>query len=178
MGKVVLYIAMSLDGFIADRAGGVDWLAGQDMGGGDSEKYDSYGEFIQGVDTVLMGWRTYRQVREELAPGDWPYQGLRCYVFTHHEAAEEENICFVQGELAELVRRLQGEPGGDIWLCGGADIARQAMAADLVDRWHIAVIPVILGGGVRLFGEMSERELRLLRTVEYNGIVELVYERR
>ena len=79
MRKVVLFIAMSLDGFIADRRGGVDWLSGQ----GSGASFDAYGAFIQNVDTVLMGWNTYHQIITELAPGEWPYTGLACYVFTH-----------------------------------------------------------------------------------------------
>ena len=65
MRKVILYIAMSLDGFIADRDGKVDWLAGQDA---IVESADSFPEFVKGVDTVIMGWRTYHQIVTELSP--------------------------------------------------------------------------------------------------------------
>ena len=61
MRKIVLFIAMSLDGYIADIDGKVDWLAGQDN---DVESDDSYTDFVKTVDTVIMGWTTYRQIME------------------------------------------------------------------------------------------------------------------
>ena len=67
MREVVLYLAVSLDGYLADRAGGVGWLSGPD--GAWEGVENSYPEFLRGVDTVVMGWNTYRQVAEELAPG-------------------------------------------------------------------------------------------------------------
>ncbi len=92
MRKVVLFIAMSLDGFIADRRGGVDWLSGQ----GSGASFDAYGAFIQNVDTVLMGWNTYHQIITELAPGEWPYTGLACYVFTHRVQPASSGVLFIQ----------------------------------------------------------------------------------
>ena len=83
MRKAVLYIALSLDGFIADSAGGVGWLHGHDP----ALEEGSYGEFAATVDTVIMGRRTYDQVRGELSPGAWPYEGMDCYVLTHRPAA-------------------------------------------------------------------------------------------
>ena len=80
MRDVVLFIAMSLDGYIADKNGGVGWLSGQ---GDADEPMDSYGTFIKDVDTVVMGWNTYHQVVTELSPGQWVYEGLKTYVITH-----------------------------------------------------------------------------------------------
>lgn len=82
MRNVILFIAMSLDGYLADRRGGVDWLRGQDPG---AEDPDSYAPFSQRVDTVLMGWNTYHQIITELSPGTWVYSGMTSYVFTHRE---------------------------------------------------------------------------------------------
>ena len=65
MRKVTLFIAMSLDGYIADRNGSVDWLAGQEP---DYDDMESYHEFIKDIDTVVMGWNTYHQVATELSP--------------------------------------------------------------------------------------------------------------
>lgn len=72
MRNVVLFIAMSLDGFIAAPDGGVDWLTGQDSA---AETADSYGAFVPTIDTVLMGWNTYHQVVTELSPGSGPTKG-------------------------------------------------------------------------------------------------------
>ena len=177
MRKIVLFIAMSLDGCIADRSGGVDWLTGQ----GEGETFDAYGAFIREVDTVLMGWNTYRQVTEELSPGSWPYEGLTCFVFTHRQPPAERpaGVTFTAEAPCALVRRLRTQPGGVIWVCGGADLARQLMAEDMIDRYYLSVIPTLLGGGIRLFGVSDrERKLRLIETRSYDGIVDLVYERR
>lgn len=179
MRKVTLFIAMSLDGYIADEKGGVDWLKGQEEHGGD---LDTYSDFIRGIDTVVMGWNTYRQIAEELSPDEWIYPQQTSFVITHREISSTEQICFTSESPCDLVKRLRGEEGRGIWICGGAGIARQLMEADLIDVWHISVIPTLLGGGIRLFGEpdgeKKEKKLRLVRTQSYNGITDLVYERR
>ena len=78
-----------------------------------------------------------------------------------------------------MVKKLKNQDGKDIWICGGASLARQLMRADLIDRYYISVIPTILGKGIRLFEEMEkERQLTLIGTRNYNGIVELIYEKR
>ncbi len=78
MRKIVLFIAMSLDGYIADINGKVDWLAGQDS---DVENDDSYADFVKNIDTVIMGWTTYHQIVTELSPGQWVYDNLQSYVY-------------------------------------------------------------------------------------------------
>lgn len=177
MRKVILFIAMSLDGCIADPVGGVSWLAGQDA---DAEVPDTYSDFIRGVDTVVMGHTTYRQIVDELSPNEWPYRGLTSYIITHHPAASSDNgIRFVCEPPAALVRRLRGQEGKDIWICGGASIVHALRQEDLIDRYHITLIPTLLGGGLPLFAPTGrEQPLRLVRTQSYNGMTELVYERR
>lgn len=175
MKKVTLFIAMSLDGFIADIHGGVDWLHGQDdtdIGG------DSYSEFIQTVDTVVMGWNTYHQIVTELSPDEWVYQGLQSYVITHRTCEDQEGIVFSCKDPAELIRELKTGSGKDIWICGGANVIGQLLDQDLIDQFHISVIPTILGSGIRLFHSAKERRLTLLHTKTYNGITDLVYTRR
>lgn len=176
MRKVILYIAMSLDGYIADRKGNVDWLAGQDDAG---EQIDTYGAFINEVDTVVMGWNTYRQITTELSPEEWPYQGLTTYVITHRRQPSSADIRFVQEEPCSLVRRLREEQGRAIWICGGSRIIQPLVREDLLDVYHISVIPTILGAGLPLFAEISQKiKLKLRSTQVYNGIVESVYVRR
>ena len=176
MRKAVLYIAMSLDGYIADENGGVDWLAGQDPG---SPAEDSYARFIQGVDTVIMGWNTYRQVTAELSPGHWPYEKLQAYVLTHRQCPNRGGITFLSQEPGLLVRKLKEAPGKDIWICGGAALVRQVMDKGQIDRYHISIIPILLGKGLRLFDSREdETRLRLLEAGQNNGILELIYEKR
>lgn len=175
MRNVTLFIAMSLDGYIADENGGVAWLAGQEP---DAEMPDTYSEFVQGVDTVLMGWNTYHQVVAELSPDAWPYEELMTYVLTHRTCDAREGVCFTSEDPASLVRSLRAESGKGIWVCGGANLLRQLMCEDLIDAYYITVVPTLLGGGIRLFGEVpGERRLRLVKTQSYNGMVDMVYER-
>lgn len=176
MRKTVLYIAMSLDGYIADKDGGVGWLAGQDDG---EDAGNSYAEFTKKVDTVVMGWNTYHQITTELSPGDWVYKEFTSYIFTHHEPDSTEEIRFVKESPCDLIRYLKQQEGKDIWICGGADIVRQLMKEEMIDRYHISIIPVILGDGIRLFGTMKkDAKLRLVKAECYNGITELIYEKR
>lgn len=176
MRKISLFIAMSLDGYIADSKGGVDWLNGQ---GNDEEDIDTYSEFIKTIDTIVMGWNTYHQIVTDLSPNEWVYNGATTYVITHKEHISSEKIRFVNINPVELVKRLKGEDGKDVWICGGADLVQQFVNEDLIDRYHITVVPVLLGSGIRLFENGKDKiYLRLLDTQSYNGMTELVYERR
>lgn len=174
MRKVVLFIAMSLDGYIADSDGGVGWLNGQDA---DAEDQDSYSEFTQAIDTVVMGWNTYHQIVTELSPDEWVYSDFVTYVITHNRTSSDEQITFTDENPLDLVEGLKRRDGKDIWICGGANLAQQFMRAGLIDRYHISVIPTLLGSGIRLFGELpEEQKLSLVRMRSANGIVELVYK--
>lgn len=176
MRKVVLFIAMSLDGYIADSNGSVSWLNGQ---GNDDENIDTYSEFVKDIDTVLMGWNTYHQVVTELSPNEWVYDDLFTYVFTHKKIDSTENIVFTNDNPIDLLENLKAQNGNDIWICGGANLVQQLMRENLIDRYYISVIPTLLGNGIALFGELSkEKKLSLIKTQNYNGIVELIYERK
>lgn len=176
MRRVSLFIAMSLDGYIADREGGVGWLEGQ---GDDQENMDSYAVFVRDIDTILMGWNTYHQIVTELSPDEWIYGDFMTYVITHNEHSSSEKIRFTDETPVDLVKRLREEAGKDIWICGGASLVQQLVNEDLIDCYYITVIPTLLGGGIRLFGKAGhEIRLRLLRTQSYNGMTDLVYVRR
>lgn len=176
MRKVSLFIAMSPDGYIADRKGGVDWLKGQ---GHDEETFDAYAEFTPSIDTVMMGWNTYHQIVTELSPNDWIYHEFTTYVFNHRIQPSSRQIRFVSEKIKELVRRLKEKPGKGIWICGGANLVHQFMEEDLIDLYYITIIPTILGSGIRLFSGATGRvDLRLMKTRSYNGITDLIYERR
>ena len=175
MRKISLFIAMSLDGYIADSRGSVDWLQGQ----GDGEDIDTYSEFIKGIDTILMGWNTYHQIVTELSPGEWIYRDCMTYVITHNEHISSEKIRFVNMNPTDLIKSLRKENGRDIWICGGANLVQQLVNQDLIDCYHITVIPVLLGSGVRLFENTKhEIKLKLLDTRSYNGMTDLIYVRR
>ena len=93
--------------------------------------------------------------------------------------ATPDGVSFTSEPIEELIGRLKREADGEIWLCGGASVAQQAMRLGLIDRYHINVIPTIRGAGIRLFDALPEPiPLRLLSTEHYNGIVDLVYAPR
>lgn len=174
--KVILYIALSLDGYIADREGGVDWLTGLDEGHtGDC----GYGDLIREIDTVLLGHKTYRQIAEELSPDKWMYEGLESYVLTHRRLEDKPGIRFINRSAGELVEELLGQAGKSIWVCGGAEIVSQLMEKDLIDEYRLTFVPRILGGGVRLFHE-SERThfLRPVSAGIENGFLNCTYKRK
>lgn len=175
MKKVRLFIAMSLDGYIADRAGSVNWLTGQ----GEDDTVDAYSEFVKDIDTVVMGWNTYHQIITELSPDEWVYNDFKTYVVTHNKRTSSDKICFTDESPVALVKRLKEESGKDIWICGGANIIQQLVQEDLIACYYITVIPTILGAGIRLFENTDhEIELRLQKTQAYNGMVDLVYTKR
>ncbi len=175
MRKINLFIAMSLDGYIADSNGGVDWLHGQ----GDDENIDVYSEFIKDIDTILMGWNTYHQIVTELSPTEWIYGNLTTYVITHNKCDSSELIRFTNENPVNLLKKLKAETGKDIWICGGANLIQQLITENLIDKYYISVIPTILGKGIRLFENAEDEiKLKLCKTQTYNGITDLVYVRR
>lgn len=173
MRKVTLYIAMSLDGYIADSNGKTDWLGGHNN---EEENINTYSAFIKNIDSVVMGWNTYHQITTELSPDDWVYKELTSYVITHRALPSTGDIKFVHDSPCGVVKKLKTEQGKGIWICGGRNIIQPLIRDGLIDEYHIAVIPTILGSGIHLFGELAnEIKLRLIRTQTYNGITELIY---
>lgn len=126
-----------------------------------------------------MGWNTYNQIITELSPDNWVYDNLLTYVFTHREQQDSDKIIFTSDNLEELIEKLKGVEGKDIWICGGADLVQQAISSDVIDEYLISIIPTILGNGIKLFSQNdAEHKLKLINTITNNGIVELNYIRR
>ena len=171
MSTIIYYVAASMDGYIADANGGVDWLPEGDAGG------YGYEAFYAGVDALVMGRRTYDQV---LGFGVWPYAGKPTYVFTGHSPDENPyGVEFVGVAPAEFLRSIASEYSGAVWLVGGANLAEQFRGAGLIDEYLIHVMPVILGSGIPLFGgEAPPTRLALVESKEYDdGVVMLHYHR-
>ncbi len=174
MRKVVVYIACSLDGFIAKENKDVSWLSGDNS---DPSNMGSYDEFYKSIDTVILGSTTYEQIVTELAVDNWPYADKMSYVITTKSKENKDNIIFTD-KLVDTINDLKSTEGSDIWICGGASIVNQLLELDMVDKLCISVMPIILGKGIRLFTREREMPLKLVSTTNYNGIVDLVYERR
>ena len=175
MGKIVLYISTSLDGYIADTSGGVDWLGGEEAGyQGDY----GFGGFFETVGAVLMGGRTYRQVRRELSPDTWPYRGKQVYVLTRQaEADAPEGVRVVAGDVPDLLRRLKAQTDGIVWVCGGADVVEQALPE--IEEFRLTVMPTLLGDGIPLFRPGGTRiSLALNALRRENGVVDCAYTRK
>ncbi|MGY3779592.1 dihydrofolate reductase family protein [Isobaculum melis] len=169
--KVICFIAMSLDGYIANQQGSFAFLE-ETTGLGDN----GYTEFIANVDTVIMGNTTYQQVAE-LTEGAYPYAGLENYVLTRNQSnTKDQNVTFIHDQSLQFVKDLQQQPGKDIWLVGGNQVIELFQQADLVDEWIVTVAPWLLGKGIPLFGKMNQTErLELLSMKQYGEFVQLHY---
>jgi len=165
MGKIILYIASSLDGYIARENGDVDWLPINTDSG--------YINFYKSIDTVIMGKKTYDQI---LTFGDYPYKGKKSYVFTRNDSlTKDENVEFASN-VEEFSRNLVSSKG-NIWLVGGSELFSAFLEHKLVDEIILSIIPTVLGKGIPLFQNINqEANLKLIKTTEYSGFVELTYK--
>jgi len=172
-GSVIVYIAMSLDGFIASEDGGVEWLdryndAGTDFG---------YGDFIARIGANIQGSSTYEQVLG--FDVDWPYD-MPTLVVTGRELQTPPgaDVRFHSGEdLDAVVAAAREATEKDIWLIGGGQLIRSFLQHGLVDEFVISVMPDVLGAGVPLFPAGTPRRLLHLERAEpfAAGVVNLHY---
>lgn len=171
--KVILYIAMSLDGYIADKKGSVNWISDNI----DSVEVDNgYGEFISDIDTLIMGRNTYEQIITELSPNEWVYKGIESYVVTTKLQPDNENVHFINSNICDFVKKLKRDNGKSIWVVGGEKLFNCLNQSGLIDEYHITIVPTILGGGIRLFDECDETvKLHLIDSVKCNGFVSVKY---
>jgi len=175
-GEITLYIATSVDGYVADEDGGVTWLEAYEAAADDDDVED-YTAFFDSVECLVMGATTYEQVRTF---GAWPYGDKPTYVFSHRDRSPATDaVEFVDRSVAEFARVLKRRYEHS-WLVGGAQLARAFLDAHEIDELRLSLVPVLLGDGVRLFdGATDRQELRLLdTTVRDTGIVEHRYEIR
>jgi dihydrofolate reductase len=165
-----VFIATSLDGFIARSDGRIDWLSRVERPG---EDY-GYGRFFASVDTLIIGRNTYETAR---GFDPWPYAGKRCVVLTHRaiESAHGEEPW--QGTPADLVSRLTADGAKHAYVDGGS-VVQQFLAAGLVNELTLSIVPVLLGSGVRLFGALGgDLPLRLIETRSFeSGLVPARYQ--
>jgi len=168
----VLYrVAASLDGYIAGPSGELDWIV--------HDPAIDLAKVYQSVDTVLLGRRTYELTRQPGAP-PWP-QGWRIYVFSRTLKPEEHpGVTVVSDDAGPGVAALRAAPGREIWLFGGGSLFRSLLVAKQVDVVEVAVIPVLLGGGVPLLETGAPlTRLSLQHVQSYpSGLVSLRYEIR
>lgn len=171
--KVVLYISMSLDGYIATNDNGLDFL---NMVQKEGEDY-GYHDFVNSVDTVIIGRKTYEKVLE--MGYEYPHKDKDVYIITRTTKPSIGTFQFYTGDLKQLVNKLKSEAGKNIYCDGGAQIANELMRADLIDEYIISVIPVLLGNGIKLFEDgRPEQKLELISTKQFEkGLTQLHYKR-
>jgi dihydrofolate reductase len=143
--KVILYIAMSIDGCIATDNDDLNFLSVVQVEG---EDY-GYEDFIQTVDTVIMGRKTYNKVLT--FGGEFPHKDRKCYVISNSKKGRDKNVEFYNGDLGQLIKKLQKEDGRNIFIDGGAQVVFELMKLNLIDRYIVSVVPYLLGGGIVLF---------------------------
>jgi dihydrofolate reductase len=167
--RLVVFIACSLDGYIADTSGNLDWL---DSAVDASEDY-GFDAFIADVDLLAMGRGTYDHIAH-LEP--LPFGERRVEVFTHRPPPAREGVAFVSGSPADAYRRWTAEGVGTVYVDGGVLIA-SFLSAGLVDEVTITVAPILIGDGHRLFPVHSSlRPLRLESVQSWpSGVVQLRY---
>ncbi|KAA6440800.1 dihydrofolate reductase [Dyadobacter flavalbus] len=173
MRKLVLYIAMSLDGYIAAPGDDLGFLGKVEKEG---EDY-GYADFIEQVDTVIVGRRTYNWVIQHVP--DFIHADKETYIITRTPQESIGNIHFYTGDIGELVTKLQAKEGKTIFCDGGAEVVHQLLQRSLIDEFVISVIPVFVGEGIRLFKDgRPGTDLKLISSKSFEtGLVQLHYER-
>lgn len=151
MRKIVYYVATSLDGFIAGRDSDISMFASE------GEIVDQYQYDLQGFDTVIMGKNTYEfGYQYGLKPGDPAYPHMDHYIFSNSLSFNSQSdLVTVLPRDIESLKALKREVGSDIYLCGGGIFAGWLLENGMIDEVKLKVNPIILGEGVRLFGEQS-----------------------
>ena len=169
MRKIILGLAVSLDGFIEGPNGEYDWcFTDQDYG---------MMEFYKRIDSLFIGRRSYElllTLGDDAMPG---FPKLKEYVFSTTMKDAKPGVTLIQDDIKETVEKIKNEPGKDIWLFGGANLTSSLLNIGLVDEMSLAVHPIILGSGKPLFSEIKKRiPLNLIDTKTYSsGLVNLVY---
>jgi dihydrofolate reductase len=171
--KLILFISMSLDGFLATKDDDLSWLSivqheGEDYG---------YESFNNTADTYIVGRATY-DIVVKLTGGTFPpAEKHTCYVITRKNRESENGVIFYSGDIEELIAKLKSEEGKNIYCDGGGQIVNLLMQNNLIDEYVISIIPIILGDGKRLFiGETPKIELKALPSRQYDsGLVKLHY---
>jgi dihydrofolate reductase len=168
MRKVILEVAVSLDGMIAGPNGEYDWcLTDQDYG---------MSAFFKSVDAIFMGRKSYELVQSMKAPNPW--KGMTTYVFSNSlKKVRGKDVELIAGDFRKKVELIKKEKAKDIWLFGGGELTASLMNEGLVDELRMAVHPIVLGPGRLLFkGVVRRIKMTLADTKTYStGLVSLVY---
>jgi len=177
MRQLVLYIAASLDNYIARPDGDVEWLNSADY----SLKNEDYGysDFYKSIDTTLMGNNTYKMILGFDMP--FPYPEKTNYVFSRSARNQgTEYVKFISGDITTFVQQLKNQKGQDIWLIGGGQINTLLLNKDIIDKIILTLIPMTLGQGIPLFeGKTKETKFDMETSKSFdNGYVQLTLKKK
>jgi dihydrofolate reductase len=167
---MVLFIAASLDGYIAKEGDDLDWLHNTE-GQGDN----GYSEMYATIDTMVMGYKTYHYIKKNL--DTFPHSDKKCYVFSRSQKGSNEDAEFINEDVISFTKKLKAKQGKKIWMVGGATLLDDFMKEKLIDEIIITFTPHILGSGVPLFKENNpEQSLTLLELKRFNQFAQLCYK--
>ncbi|MDN3018895.1 dihydrofolate reductase family protein [Paenibacillus sp. BSR1-1] len=176
--RILLDLAVTLDGFIEGPKGEVDWcIMDPDM---------DFHNFLNHIDTIFYGRKSYDlwgQYTPDMEVSDsekevWELvHSKEKYVFSKTQKKSENNVTFINENIVEEVMKIKNKPGKDIWLYGGASLITTFLNLGLVDEFRLSVHPIILGEGKPLFIDIKQRvNLKLVETKRFSsGVVQLCY---
>lgn len=171
--RLVMTLAMSLDGYISDEDGGYSWIKGDGSQALNTPNKWDYAAFLRGIDAVVMGRACYDQGMLD------DFKDKTVFVATHRPEADEGNVRFIGGDVCAILREELKKPGKDIFLYGGGKLADVFLKEDMVDEYVLGIVPVILGKGRPLFyAGGAPIPLRLTECMLEEGIAILRYVRR
>lgn len=175
--KIVLNLAISLDGYICDEHGGFDWITGQGDNTLDTINQIDFFEFVNTCDVVVMGANAYKDAPEKSLD---IYNDKKIFVITeNNEKPEALNVEFIRGDVVDLILKERAKAGKNIFIYGGGFVVNQFTERDVIDEYIIGIIPVILGKGRKLFFENNPMIPLHLKTYSVNdGVVLLHYSKR
>lgn len=170
--RTIVFIACSLDGYIAGPGEDLSFLSLAEMEG---EDY-GYSSFIQSIDTVIIGRKTYDWVMKAVPV--FPHEDKQTYVITRQHIPSKGNITFYNDSLKELILRLKNTEGKNIFIDGGSEIIDLLLKDSLIDEFIISIIPVLLGDGIPLFKKGSQPINLNMDSVQTfkSGLVQLRYK--
>ena len=177
---VTIHMVSSLDGIIAKKDNSVQWFETPDhyeKGIGITEQDTE--EFLKKIDCYVMGSRTYEHALELSKLYGWAYGDTPTIVVTHRNLPiERQNIEIYSGDLDKLVNERLRPNYKNVWLVGGAMLAKDFILAKLADEIRLSVMPIILGDGTLFFDHIGQEQALHLKdvTAYKSGMVELCYE--
>ena len=176
MRKIILNLAISIDGMIADVDGGFSWIKGQDDKSIDTIKQFDFSRFSNSCDTIVMGRKAYDDCGIENIED---FENKMFYVATTHDRQDSENVKFIKGDIVKLIVQLQQLEGKNIWLFGGSGLTDAFVQANVIDEYIVGIIPTIRGTGTKLFADIYPViNLDLKQFTVNDGIVILEYVKR